>query len=97
MAYRLVIKTLATTEALNAYDYYEEKQPGYGENSFSELDACYDKILEQPNSFSYSKKPFREAKVNRFPYVVIYQVDKDEVVVYSVFNTYQDPSKKPPA
>ena len=96
MEYRLAIKSLATIEALEAYDYYEGKNSS-GENFFTELDNCYSRILDQPLAFGYSNPPYREAKVNRFLYVVIYEVKEFDVIVYSVFNTYQDPSRKPSA
>ena len=97
MAYRLVIKSLATAEALEAFDYYESLPTKRGERFFEELDACYERILVHPTSFSYSNKPFREMKMPHFPYVIIYQVIDEDVIVYSVFNTNQNPSRKPSA
>ncbi len=35
----------------------------------------------------------RQAVINKFPFVVIYEIEGRNIVVYAVFNTYQNPEK----
>jgi hypothetical protein len=39
-------------------------------------------------------KKFRQSAVKRFPYVIVYEPEQKNVVIYSVFNTWQHPKKK---
>ncbi len=58
------------------------------------MDKFYNKLLRNPQTYSYYDKPVREGKVNRFPYTVVYELFDATIVIYSVFMTKQDPSKK---
>lgn len=42
----------------------------------------------------YDQSIIRDVKVDRFPYVIIFEVTKDKVLVYSVHNTYQHPKRR---
>ncbi len=49
-----------------------------------------------PELFPLKKEPFfRELSLKKFPFVIIYEVFNDEIIIYSVFYTYRDPSKRP--
>jgi hypothetical protein len=92
--YKLELRPLAALEVIEAYDWYESQREGLGIEFLGELDAFYNKLLENPAIHSYYQKPVRSGKINRFPYIVIYEVFEDAVVVYSVFMGKQDPIKK---
>jgi toxin ParE1/3/4 len=94
MAYRIEFRSLATIEILEAYDWYEGERAGLGLEFLDELETFYDSLLRNPNAFSYYEKPVRQGKMNRFPYVVVFEVFGDVIVVFSVFMTSQDPQKK---
>jgi len=94
MAYKLVIKPLAAMEVLEAFDWYESQRDGLGIEFLGELETFYDSLLRNPTSFSYYDKPVRQGKINRFPYVIVFEIFDEDIVVYSVFMTKQDPSKK---
>ena len=94
MAYILEIKHEAYLEIIKAYLYYEEKRTGLGEKFLEHLDVYFDRITTNPKHFPKKRKPYREAFIKRFPFLVIYEVSKNKVIVYSVFNTWQNPDKK---
>jgi len=94
MAYILEIKHEANLEIIKAYLYYEEKRTGLGEEFLEHLDVYFDRITTNPKHFPKKRKPYREAFIKRFPFLVIYEVSKNKVIVYSVFNTWQNPDKK---
>ena len=94
MSYSLEIKNEANLEITEAYLYYENKQIGLGEEFLSHLDIYFARIKKNPEHFPQKRKPFREAFIKRFPYLVIYEITEYKVIVYSVFNTRQNPEKK---
>lgn len=94
MAYSLEIKDEANLEIIEAYCYYEEKRIGLGEEFLEHLDVYFDRITTNPKHFPQKRKPYREVFIKRFPFLIIYETIKDKVIVYSVFNTWQNPEKK---
>jgi len=94
MSYKLEIKQEANLEVIEAYLYYEEKRIGLGEEFLEHLAIYFDRILANPQHFPQKRKPYREVFVKRFPFLIIYEVEEEKIIVYSVFNTWQNPSKK---
>jgi len=89
--YQLIIKPRAILMAKEAYNWYEKQSNGLGEIFLSELESSYKKIEVQPTFYSKIKKNFRKIRLKRFPYVVIYEILKAEVVVFAVFHTSKNP------
>jgi len=94
MAYILEVKDEANLEIIEAYLYYEDKRTGLGEEFLEHLDIYFDRITNSPKHFPQKRKPYREAFIKRFPFLVIYEISKERIIVYSVFNTWQNPEKK---
>ena len=94
MIYVLDVKDEANIEIIEAYLYYEEKRTGLGEEFLEHLNTYFERIAANPKHFPQKRKPYREAFLKRFPFLVIYEIAKDKVIVYSVFNTWQNPEKK---
>ncbi len=93
-AFRIQIRPLASGEIIEAYDWYELQREGLGFEFLDELENFYENLLRNPHTHSFYSKPIRQGKVNRFPYVVVYEVHGQDIVIYSVFMTRQDPKKK---
>jgi toxin ParE1/3/4 len=94
MAYKLEIRPLATMEVFEAFDWYELQREGLGVEFLDELETFYSSMLRNPSSYGFFDKPVRQGKINRFPYVVVFEIFDESVAVYSVFMTRQDPVKK---
>ncbi|TDW95943.1 type II toxin-antitoxin system RelE/ParE family toxin [Dinghuibacter silviterrae] len=94
MHFKLEIRPLAAIEIWEAFDWYELQRDGLGAEFIDELDAFYTSLLRNPTSYSYYDKPVRQGKMSRFPYVVVFEIIDDSIIVYSVFMTSQDPGKK---
>ncbi|QBO59656.1 type II toxin-antitoxin system RelE/ParE family toxin [Chryseobacterium salivictor] len=95
MIYELEIVEEADLEIIDAYLYYESKKFGLGEKFLKELDQYFERICESPKHFEGKYKSYREAYIRKFPYLIIFEIEEQKVVVYSVFNTPQNPEKKP--
>jgi len=94
MTYILEVKEEANSEIIEAYLYYEAKRIGLGEEFLEHLDTYFDRIIANPKHFPQKRKPYREAFIKRFPFLIVYEIEKKKVIVYSVFNTWQHPEKK---
>ena len=78
----------------DAYDWYETQKPGLGEEFLDELDGVYFKLEAHPAYFGKAKKNFRQVALKRFPFVLVYEIIKTEVVVFAVFHTSRNPKSK---
>lgn len=90
----LIIKSRATGMMQEAYQWYEQQKQGLGEEFLTELDSYYTKLQSHPEYFGKIKKNFRQAVLKRFPYVIVYEIIKTEVVVFAVFHTKSNPKLK---
>ena len=94
MIYKLLIRPLAAIEIIDAFDWYDLQREGLGNKFLQQLDILYETLLQNPHTLSYYEKPIRQGKINRFPYIVVYEVFDSVIVVYSVFMAKQNPNKK---
>ncbi len=92
--YRLIIRPQATSMAEKAYDWYEEQQLGLGKSFVTELMSCYDKLEAWPTAYAKINKNYRHIILKTFPYVVIFEIIKEDIVIYAVFHTSRNPRKK---
>ncbi len=74
-------------------NYYESNRGGLGEDFLSELNKCYNKVIENPFYYGYLEKStlLRHIRVNRFPYIAIYIVSGSIITMLSVRNTHRRP------
>ncbi|CAL2092858.1 conserved protein of unknown function [Tenacibaculum sp. 190524A02b] len=95
MGFKLIVEYEAQLEIEEAIEYYESNKVGLGAEFFNYLDGYFQTLKNGKATFELKRKPvFRELPLKMFPFVIIYEQYKDEIIVYSVFNTDQDPSKK---
>lgn len=88
------IKEEARQDILTAAGWYCEKQPGLDKKFITAIEETLERIYNHPEAGTRIYKSFRRAIVKRFPYIVIYQVMVDSIVIFQVFNTWQHPKKK---
>ncbi len=91
----LLIKDEARLEIIDAYLYYENARTGLGELFLDNLNHSFNEILLSPLQYPIKRSPYREAKIKKFPYLIIYESIVNKIFVYSVFNTWRDPKRKP--
>lgn len=80
MKYNLLLKQEAVADIQQAYEYYEEH---------------LERITKTPLHFPVKRKPYHEIVVKIFPYVIIYEIENNTIIVYAIFNTWKNPKKKP--
>ncbi len=76
-----------------AYEWYEERRAGLGDEFLGCLDACVQRLIRLPISFPIVYKDYRRALTRRFPYGVFFWVEQGMVKIIAVFHTSQHPNK----
>ena len=98
MSFTVIVKQEAHQDTIEAYNYYEEKQSGLGEMFLETLRHRYHELAEHPTYYSYidedTLKVLRDVRLEKFPYVVVYEIIDKEVIVYAVHNTYKHSRNK---
>lgn len=98
MPFTVIVKEEAHQDTIEAYNYYEEKSTGLGERFLEALQQRYRELSKTPTLYSFINedplKVLRDVKLEKFPFVVVYEIIEKEVVVYAVHNTYKHPDNK---
>jgi len=95
MVYKLILKPEAENDLGEAIEYYQSKRKGLGLKFLKCVQKFFDRITKNPLHYPLKSNQFREAYIQKFPYVIIYEIIDNEIVVFSVFNAHQNPTKKP--
>lgn len=93
MSYRIVLSQEAITALEKQIDWYNAKQEGLWQRFFNQVWGLLELLTHYPEQFELKKPPYRVAKVNKFPILLIYEVEQESVYVYQIFNTNKDPKK----
>ncbi|HYO21810.1 MAG TPA: type II toxin-antitoxin system RelE/ParE family toxin [Flavisolibacter sp.] len=96
MSYRTEFLKKARLELLEAWSWYEDKQPGLGDRFIKHIEAAIGSIELNPEYYKEKAKGYRQASVKIFPYLIIYKVHKRKktVAIVSVFHTRRNPKKR---
>jgi mRNA-degrading endonuclease RelE of RelBE toxin-antitoxin system len=81
----------------DGYGWYEDEQEGLGERFLAAIRNKIKTIELNPEAFgSRANKKFREAKVDHFPYLVVYRLNKRNRIIYitSIHHTKKHPRSK---
>ena len=92
MVYNYQLSEEAEWDVDEGYTWYEQKQEGLGEEFLDSLDMAKQAILSNPTTYRIRyKKKIRAFVATRFPYLILYNVEGNNIDVISIFNTYKHP------
>lgn len=92
--YQLQILHQAREDMQKATGWYSKQQEGLGERFLSEVIKTFG--LTEANPLHYEEKfakKFRFAPVHNFPYLVIFKIRGNLVVISAVFHTSRNPKQ----
>lgn len=96
MVHKLDILYQVEIEIIDGFNWYENKQSGLGGNFVEEVERTIKYIEKYPNHYQIKyRNKYREAVLRKFPYVIIYEIIENTIVIFSVFPSKDSPSKKP--
>jgi hypothetical protein len=95
MVFKIKILPLAENEIDDSIEFYESRSKGLGKQFMSYLQSYLKVLKTNPQLFEIKKEPgYRELTLVKFPFVIIYEIIENEVIVYSVFHTSRNPQRK---
>ena len=88
---RIRFLEIAQIELDEAIVYYNYETPGLGEEFLAEMLNALDRIGEFPEAWHPCSKRTRRCQTRRFPYGIIYQFRKEEILVIAIANLHRNP------
>ena len=82
---------LAELELLDAAAYYDLESPGLGRTFLTEIEACLERILQQPRAGVVLRGDVRRRLLARFPFGLLYKVKPNGVRILAVMNLRRRP------
>jgi len=89
--YRVIVRPEAENDIEGAFTWYEDKRQGLGYDFLLQLDAGLRIIEIDPEIFPPGYKATRKHAIRRFPYKIIYLVEKERIIVLAVVHGKRDP------
>jgi len=91
MNYVLVFRPEVQKELDEVYSWYENQQPGLGDNFLEQVAETLDRICQMPESYAAVYRDVRRAMVQRFPYAIYYRIVSSRVIITAVFHGRGNP------
>jgi mRNA-degrading endonuclease RelE of RelBE toxin-antitoxin system len=97
MSYRYIFHSDIEKDYADAYNWYEKQKVGLGERFLTAVRKKLDQIAENPKAYGErSKKGYREANVDVFPFQIIYKIYPKTKILFinAIHHHKKDPRKK---
>ena len=82
-------------EALDEFEaaarYYAGSQPGLGQRFITCVESALEQVSESPTRWRVFEQDVRHFLVQHFPYVVLYSVEPDYVLIIAVMHCHREP------
>jgi plasmid stabilization system protein ParE len=86
MQYQIVVIPEAENDIQEAFVWYEEKRIGLGCDFLLQIDAGINFISKNPKIHPSEYKGARKHIIKRFPYKIIYMIEKEKIIVLAVIH-----------
>lgn len=87
----IVFLAAAKAELDEAIEHYDHERKGLGQEFASEVTRTIGRILAAPLAWPKASKRTRRCLVKRFPYGILYQVQRDEIRIVAVMHLHRRP------
>ncbi|MGH2574722.1 MAG: type II toxin-antitoxin system RelE/ParE family toxin [Ignavibacteria bacterium] len=91
MNFELIVRPDAESDIEEAYEWYEERSKGLGEEFINEVDDCLLRIQTNPNIYSKVYKKTHRGLLKKFPYGIFYIIQRNKVVILGCFHFKRSP------
>jgi toxin ParE2 len=82
---------IAQIDLDEAISYYNYEMPGLGDSFLTEILNALDRVGNFPEAWHPCSKRTKRCQLRRFPYGIIYQILKDEIIVVAIANLHRKP------
>ena len=87
----LIVRTDAEYDIQQAYQWYERKQPGLGEDFLEQVAQLLRQISNNPFLYSCIYQQLRRASTRKYPYSAYFIVEDDKIIVLRVLHQKRSP------
>ena len=87
----IIILYAAEEELDDAFEYYEYELEGLGKKFIDEFRKGIDRIQVLPNAWRIIEGNVRKCVLKKFPYNIIYAVEKDLIIILAVAHQRRKP------
>ena len=91
MSYRIRLLPIARRRGAEASRWYAERSVQAGENFRKRLRSALDKIEATPETYKFYNSGVRRYLLKPYPYLILYRIDGDDVVVVNIFHAKRNP------
>ena len=88
---KIVFDPLAKQELENATTFYENCQKGLGQKFLNAVESATDTISHFPYLFPILQNHFRRCLIRKFPFGIVYSIEKETIYVISVMHLKRKP------
>lgn len=88
---KIEILQIARLEFENAQEFYELEQSGLGARFENEIRQALLRIQQYPKVWSAERKEIRRCFIHKFPYKIIYSIQKEIIVVLAFAHLHRKP------
>ena len=93
MSWKPIVRPRARLQIAEATDWYDSQTTGLGEDFLHAFENTLESICRNPYQYEVLRGDLRRAVLHRFPYLVIYAVSEDEVIVLRCVHAHRDPQR----
>ncbi|MDR3711307.1 MAG: type II toxin-antitoxin system RelE/ParE family toxin [Puia sp.] len=90
MNYGLVVQSEAVIEIQEAFEWYERRRAGLGFALIEELEEGFERLSKHPQHYTAINQKYRRLRVKRFPYLIVYEIKTDTVIIIAVRRMSQE-------
>ena len=87
-----IVKEEVYDDLTNISQWYESNAPGLALNFLHDWEDSLKEVERNPYIFQIKFKNFRHCKLQKFPYLIIFEIEKNSIIVYAVIHGHRKPS-----
>ncbi len=89
---KILFSKFAKNELDDAVTFYETELAGLERLFKEEIKSSVSRIKEHPEAWSIEKGDVRKALLHRFPYKILYSIEKDHIVILAIAHQHRKPN-----
>lgn len=91
MIFNIVLQSEAILDIQEAFEWYEKQKAGLGFELIEEIENGYEKLGKHPLHYTAINDKFRRIKINRFPYLIVFEIEENNIIITQLKHTSRKP------
>ena len=94
--YRIETSLAAASELEAAVEYYAERRESLAKHFLKEFDVLVERLSTMPMQFPTFHHQYRRALFRKFPYAMLFRIEKDRIYIQAIQHLKRAPSSWDP-